>query len=381
MKRVLLLSSLLFAFSGLQAQLPVPFGGTIQGAGSSQANPFMQALVKKYNSIFPCPVFTYTASSSGAGRLAVYNGQVTFAVSDTFAPASEAVQPDTFLQIPFILSSTAIIYNLPADFSAPAGFVLKLTAADLCAIYGTGGVTWQSILTNANNNQVYNNPNSLIEPFARSDNSGTTGLFSGYLACSGTTSTTVAQFINWPGVAAGDFVAGSSAMTAAVFSNAGSIGYVGTGDAIPAGFTTTAKNIALLPDAGNPAFFLSPTVNANVAAAQVGAATADACTSLLCVPGAYPIVSAELLDVFATQPTTFIACNVEQFIAFTLSEGQKLGVTGFVPMTQACLAISRQLNDISAAIEKPCIPTSAHASQHAARKKTASKLVKITKLA
>lgn len=258
------------------------------------------------------------------------------------------------MQIPFILSSTAIVYNLPADFVAPAGFVLKLTATDLCNIYGTGGVTWQSILNNANNGQAYANAALLIEPFARSDNSGTTGVFSGYLACAGTTCTTVAQFINWPGVAAGDFVAGSAGITTAVSATPGSIGYVGTGDALSAGFTTTTKNIALLP-AVNSGVFLSTTVNANVAA-QTGASTLVECTALLCVDDAYPAVSAELLDVFATQPTTFIACNVEQFIAFALSEGQKLGVPGFVPMTVNCLAASRTLNNISAAIEKPCQP-------------------------
>ncbi len=321
-------------------------------------------------------------------------------MSDAPAPATETqFLPDCLLEIPFLVSAVAIPYHLPnitfaggmftvckggvakiytttaalaADLAANGG--LRLTGSDLCSIY-TNPTTefWEDFLSRPYNLggqptgciAPVNTHNYPLIPVARLDSSGTSQVFTTYLAncgnCPGITPNNPLPAGTPPLFTDSQFtslvvrVSGGIALVNYVAANPGTLGYAGLGDIA----VSNNPNIpvALILEAGGSstvnADFLAPTA-ANVQAAV----SSGNCTSLTCVPGAYPIVTVELFEVFGTQPTDFIACNVKQFILFLLTQGQKFAsqVPGYFPMSQDCIAASKALlDDIGSAICQPCI--------------------------
>ncbi len=384
MKKLSILMIALLSVASVSAKYAPNYGSTINLGGSTLAAPYMNAAIALYNSIFPCPIFAYkqTAafSGSGTGRTDVYNGTLNASVSDAAAPSTETANlPDCFLQIPFILSSVSIIMNPPATVVVEGNPIpqpvdpntINFTGADLCAIFTSTledpAGYWETYLTNPYNqfaNQTLVSQTS-IETFARLDASGTSAIFTTYLnMCGGCSSvpantqsifnipTTPPTSTYFPDASP---VTGSSGMITAVNATQNSMGYVGTGDNLS---SAQPLPVASLLEANGstsvPADFLSPTIPLNITNAQVGN---PSCTNLVCQPNAYPMVQAELFDVFGTQPTEWISCNISQFILFLLTQGQKLNVPGFVNMSQDCLAASLlYLDSIAPAICNPCIP-------------------------
>ncbi len=391
MKKLSILAIALLTVAGVSAKYAPNYGATINLGGATLAAPYMKAAIALYNSIFPCPTVTYKQTAlfagSGNGRAAVYNGTLDASVSDAVAPATETANlPDCFLQIPFILSSVSIIMNPPATVLDSMGNTftvipanIRLTGADLCAIYTANdledpAIYWETYLA-----QPYNANTALTMPgytappeynatqiniFARLDNSGTSAIFTTYLNTSGDCTSVPANtqtiFTGNPPTSTifplASPVTGSSGMLSAVNATQNSMGYVGTGDNLaqtaPLPTALLAVSNATLPTPPT-SDFVSPT-NINVMAAQINN---PSCTDLVSQPNAYPMVEAELFDVFGTQATSWLSCNISQFILFLLTQGQKLNVPGFVTMTQACLTASLlNLDSISTAICNPCVP-------------------------
>jgi len=419
MKKQLLLSALLLSAVYADASFKIPFGAQITGAGSTAAAPFMTFLINKYNHIFPCPQFIYKQSPAGLfagsnnGLARVLGTATTFGVTDNIVPRDVLTDsPDCILEIPFIITSLSIIYRLPrlttgVDFtpSSPATWPghLNISPEDLCAIYTGNTVTWdQLLLRQYNGGQVW----AVLSPvpaFARADESGSTEIFARYLACSN---------INNPNGACSSFAAapnpqgpffapntptwgpnvlpvmGSLGMVNAV-KNAvgpaapnGAIGYVATPVACAAGFVTpTTGSGAGYPIGtaglfvegstgftspaqnayGNRANYVQPTEASVHDAINFNVSCLPSCTDLLCVKGAYPIVYSLRFVLFATQPVDLIACNIAQFILFTLTEGQKIAdiclPCGYFPLPSECRDESLlQLDRITSAICEPCIP-------------------------
>ncbi len=388
MKKLAILSVALLTCVSTSAKFAPSFGSTIKLGGSEAAEGYMDAAIALYNSIFPCPTFVYKQgtlfSDDIVGRQAVYNGLLNASVSDFKAPSSETANlPDCFLQIPFILSSVSIIYTLPATVTDASGFVyhlpadltdgvLRLTAADLCEIYTNVFNTWETYLArpyNLNDSFTGGSSSSTrLFQFARNDASGINQAFTTYLHDCGNCSGVIANDPNPANNPNTLFTsAGGASSSADMISDVAitphSLGYVITGanlasfPNLPAAFLQGAGLSTFLED------FVGPN-DASVQAAQIGNPN---CTNLLCQPSAdprvtpgaivtYPLVTAEFIDLFGTQSTKGIACNLSQFTLFLLSQGQRLGVPGFVPMTQDCLCASKeQLDSISTGICKPCI--------------------------
>ncbi len=391
MKKLAILSLALLTSVSVSAKYAPSYGSTISIGGSTLAENYMDAAISLYNTIFPCPTFVYkqTAefSDSFRGRYDVYNGLLDASVSDFLAPATETRNlPDCFLQIPFILSSVSVIYNLPASVTqsngstynpatclTPAG-VLRLTGEDLCRIY-TGATNadtlWETYLAKPYNCNVSFSSTNRITPFARGDASGTNQAFTTYLNdCGNCTAVNAGDpkphFLN---VTTADKVYSSAEMIEEIRKTGGSIGYVGTGANLISLPTVPAALLlqgGLMPPTDNlhQNDFISPTDDEAIQNAQIDSVINNqVCNDLICQfaphsnPGhVYPIVTAEYFDLFGTQPIEWIACNLTQFIVFLLTQGQKLGVRGFVPMTQDCLNASKILLDsIAPAICKPCV--------------------------
>ena len=140
---------------------------------------------------FPAPIYTrwaeqykaasgdqlnYQAIGSGAGVTQILNRTVDFGASDS-AVASERLQSQQLLQFPAVIGGVVIAVNIPGV----DGNNLKLTGAVVADIYLGRIRMWNDKAIAALNPGV-TLPALAIAPVYRSDSSGTTNIFTNYLA-------------------------------------------------------------------------------------------------------------------------------------------------------------------------------------------------------
>ncbi len=169
--------------------------------------------------------FNYQSIGSGGGIKQVTEGTVDFGASD--APMKDEQIADfkskhgsDILHIPTVMGAVVVTYNLPE-----IGKGLKLTPDVLAGIY-LGEITkWNdSKITSINKGMKF--PNEPIFVAHRSDGSGTSNIFTGYLTkVSGTWKSKVGQgpSVNWPVGLGGK---GNEGVAGLVKQTEGAIGYV-----------------------------------------------------------------------------------------------------------------------------------------------------------
>ena len=149
--------------------------GTLTGAGASFPFPLISKWIPAYDQASGTQI-NYSPIGSGGGISAITARTVDFGASD--APLSK----DQFdackgcIQIPWALSATAIIYNVPG---APQG--LKLTPGIISQIYLGQIDKWNAPAIRALNQGV-SLPDLKITPVYRSDSSGTSYNFTDFLS-------------------------------------------------------------------------------------------------------------------------------------------------------------------------------------------------------
>jgi phosphate transport system substrate-binding protein len=192
---------------------------TITGAGSTFVAPLVSAWTADYGAKTGVQI-AYSPVGSGAGIAAISAGQVDFGASAAPLSPAQAQGCAGCVQIPWALSATSIIYNLPGVANN-----LHMTGAVLARIYLGQVKKWDDPAIKALNPKV-NLPSSDITPVYRSDNSGTTYNFTDYLATvSGDWKSKIGIGVNanWP---AGQGGRGSSGVAGVVSNTNGAIGYV-----------------------------------------------------------------------------------------------------------------------------------------------------------
>ena len=196
--------------------------GSITGQGST----FQANIVKQWASDFASKCsgaqVTYTGTGSGAGIQQFGKGTIDFAGSDaTMKPdeqtAANGACGSTAITIPVTAGGVAIIYNLPGVTS------LQLSAETLAGIFNGTIKTWSDTKI-ATDNPGAKLPSTTIKTFHRSDGSGTTKVFTGFLKADAPSTWTLGsdKTINWP---SGQGANGSSGVTAGVKATAGGITY------------------------------------------------------------------------------------------------------------------------------------------------------------
>lgn len=196
--------------------------GTLTSAGSTaQANAFTQ-WTKDYQGTCSGVTVNYNANGSGAGVTSFTNKQADFVGSDY--PLSATQQPtadarcgtgNKAIDIPAVPGAIAVVFNVPGVTT------LNLSAKNLAAIFDGTVKNWNDAAIAADNAGV-TLPNLPIQPFSRSDTSGTSYNFSAYLHA--LAPSFAAANKQWPGTA-GQGVKGSSAVAAKVAATSGAIGY------------------------------------------------------------------------------------------------------------------------------------------------------------
>jgi phosphate transport system substrate-binding protein len=197
-----------------------PSSVNITGAGSSFVNPIMTRWIADYEKTHPGVHINYQSIGSGGGIQQLKSHVVDFGATD--APLSDdqlrSMQP--LVQVAESAGPVCITYNLP-ELTQP----LRLTPAALAGIYlGTIKKWHDPAITKAN--PGVNIPNVDIVVAHRSDGSGTTNIFTEYLAAvSPEWASKVGKGISvsWPVGLGGK---GSEGVTGLVRGSEGAIGYV-----------------------------------------------------------------------------------------------------------------------------------------------------------
>ncbi|HEX8906492.1 MAG TPA: phosphate ABC transporter substrate-binding protein PstS [Longimicrobiaceae bacterium] len=253
---------------------------TLTGAGATFPAPIYSKWFSDYGQQHPVQV-NYQSIGSGGGIQQVTAGTVDFGASDPPMTAEEAAKVPGILQLPTVLGSVTVTYNVPG-LAQP----LKLSGETVAKIFLARVKTWNDPAIAAENPGV-TLPASPIAVVHRSDGSGTTAVFTDYLSqVSPEWKTAVGsgKSVKWP---TGLGAKGNEGVSGAVKQTAGSIGYVELAYAMQNGLA-----MASLKNAAGQ--YVAPSVDATAAAAAGVAqrvANGDFRVSLVNAPGAatYPI--------------------------------------------------------------------------------------------
>lgn len=296
----------------------------ITGAGSSFAAPLYQA----WSAAAPSGVdvrVNYQTIGSGAGQNQILAGTVDFGASD--APMGHArLVAGGLVQVPTAIGGVVVTANVPGV----ADGALRLSGPVLAAIYAGTITQWNDARIAALNPGV-KLPDQVIAPLHRADGSGTTYVFTDYLAhVSPEWKNGVGKgtSVAWP-VGAG--ARGNDGIAAYVQNTAGSIGYLE--------YAYAARNhLALVQMQNHDGFFVSPSATSFAQAAQSAQwDEADLTAALSDVEGAqsWPIIT----TTYVLFPATATADNqgqaVRRFFRWGLVGGEAVtGQLDYVPLPE-----------------------------------------------
>ena len=170
MIRSLILTALLFCSSTSFAAL------TINGSGSTFAEPLYTRWFSDFQKMNPKAQFNYQGVGSGAGIKQLIEGTVDFAGSDDPIKAEDAAKAkETVLHVPVAVGAVVVSYN------APITGTLRLNGIVTASIFN-GKITKWNASEIAKLNPKLTLPDLAIVVATRSDGSGTTAVFSEYLS-------------------------------------------------------------------------------------------------------------------------------------------------------------------------------------------------------
>jgi phosphate transport system substrate-binding protein len=150
---------------------------TVNGAGATFPNPMYQKWFSEYHKAHPDIQFNYQSIGSGGGIRQVLAQTVDFGASDGPMTDEQLSQAKTkILHIPTVLGAVVPAYNVPGVSGE-----LKFTPEALAGIFLGKITTWNDPAI-AKANPGVNLPNQSIIVVHRSDGSGTTYIFTDYLA-------------------------------------------------------------------------------------------------------------------------------------------------------------------------------------------------------
>ncbi len=267
---------------------------SLTGQGATFPDPLIQFMITSYTATKTQIQVNYQGTGSGAGINALKAYTADFAGSDAPLSASERASTPNALHIPETIGAVTIAYNLPGISTG-----LRLNGTVIADIFRGNITTWNDpAIQQLNPTKTL--PSNTINVVFRSDASGTTFVFTGYLsAASSTWASTYGQSkqISWP-VGSGN--KGNAGVAATVEGTAYAIGYVELAYAIE----NTMKIAAVQNSAGN---YITPTLATTTAAAQsvasAGLPAGDAAWTSVNILNAagdnsYPIVSFSYILVY-----------------------------------------------------------------------------------
>lgn len=313
------------------AFLAMPAGAAeITGAGAT----FPAPIYGKWGSAWKSATknsLNYQSIGSGGGQSQIKARTVDFGASDD--PMSEAdLAKNDLVQFPTVIGAVVPIVNLPGV----ANGQMRLTAPIMADIYQGKITRWNDPAIVKLNPTLKLRPMP-ITPVYRSDSSGTTAVFTGYMAKAATNwKLGAGKAISWPTGSGGK---GNEGVAANVKNTSGALGYVEANYA-----TANRLTMAQLQNASGA--FVEPTMASfNAAASQADWANAkNGVVNMLALPGAgtWPIVSATyvLLERKPKNPRRTAA--VINFFNWSWKNGGPVATQlGYIPLPAAATAKAR----------------------------------------
>ena len=297
---------------------------TLTGSGATFPYPLLSVMISQYQKQKTSVQINYQSIGSGGGIAALEGKTVDFAASDAPLGATDMAKAPGSLHIPETIGAVTLAYNLP---NIPTG--LNLTGNVIADIFAGNITMWNDPEIQELNSNV-TLPAKSIVVIHRSDGSGTTFVFTGYLSASSPAwqqAIGQGKSVAWPvGLGAN----GNTGVAQDVNNTQYTIGYVELAYALQNSFTVAA----IQNRAGN---WILPSVNTIQLAVQSAASSGlpagnQSWTNVNILnapdPQAYPIVSFTYLLVY--QELNVIpgmaqdkATALVQFLWWVVHDGQQ----------------------------------------------------------
>jgi phosphate transport system substrate-binding protein len=289
-------------------------GTTLSGAGSTFVQPLVAQWVSPLGAAYGYEI-QYSGIGSGGGVAAVTARSVDFGASDAPLTSDQFNACNGCVQIPWALSATAIIYNLPGVKN-----LLKMDGPTLAKIFMGQITAWNDPAIQKLNHGV-NLPSTKIAIIHRSDNSGTTYNLTDYLSSvspSWKSQLGKGVAVNWP---AGSGQRGSAGVAAAVQQTEGGIGYADVAYSLK----NHLKILAMKNSSGK---FATPGLKGILAAATSDQKPAAGTNELSIVnpPKKYPLAYPISTFTYVIVPTkSSKAVELRKFLFWAVTKGQTYG--------------------------------------------------------
>jgi phosphate transport system substrate-binding protein len=297
-----------------------PQGGSISGAGATFPAPVYQEWASRFKSKFGTTV-NYNPIGSGGGIAQFTAGTVDFGATDAFMKDPEiaaAKKKGDPVHVPTVFGAITVSYHVSGLDKG-----LKLDGPTIADIFLGKVKKWNGAEI-AKLNPGKKLPDKAITIVHRSDESGTTKLFTSFLDAQspdwhkkvGTDKT-----VKWP---TGTGAKGNDGVAGAVKQTEGAVGYVEEAYALQNNFTTAdVKN-----KAGQ---FVAPSLESTTAAGEGIVVPPDLRFSAIgksTNPKAYPIASATFLLVYQDMCKAGVpkdkALRVKNWLTYAVGEGQQV---------------------------------------------------------
>jgi phosphate transport system substrate-binding protein len=284
----------------------------VNGAGATFPYPIYSKWFSEYQKVKKDVEFNYQSIGSGGGVKQVIAQTVDFGATDAPMTDEELKQSKTPIRhIPTVLGAVVAAYNVKGISTG-----LKLDGETLANIF-LGKITKWNDPAITKLNSTVKLPASDILVVRRSDGSGTTAVYTEYLAkvsADWKSKVGAGKNVNWP---SGIGAKGNEGVTAMVAQTDGAIGYIELSYAI----TSKLPMVSLKNQKGE---FVAPSVDSiTKAASTVKDFKGDMRISIINVPGAgvYPISSFTWI-LLPENPASAPLKEVRAFLGWALKEGQ-----------------------------------------------------------
>lgn len=308
----------------------------LSGAGSSFVYPVMTRWIQDYSQAHANVQINYQSIGSGGGIQQVKAGTVDFGASDAALSDPQLAAMKPMIQIPESAGPVCVTYNLPS-LKQP----LQLSPEALAGIFLGNIKTWQDSAI-AKDNPGVTLPNQPVVVAYRAEGSGTTNIFTTYLAA-------VSQ--EWQAkVGKGNSVhftvgvgsKGSEGVTGSIRQSPGAIGYVE--------LTYAQQNHLPVAKIKNQAGqFIEPSAQAATAAiaAFSGQLSQDPRLPIVNAPpsatNAYPIAGLTFLIIPKDGPDKAKRTALKNFVQYVITDGQATaGSLNYAPLPDSIKQYDQQ---------------------------------------
>ena len=281
----------------------------VTGAGATFPAPLYSKWFSDYNHKAPDIQINYQAIGSGGGIKQITEKTVDFGASDAPMSDEELKKASGLQHIPTVMGAVVLVFNVPGVKA------LKLRPETLAGIFLGKIVNWNDPALAKDNKGL---PDAAIAVAHRSDGSGTTAVFTDYLAKVSPdwkSGPGAGKSVSWPTGLGGK---GNDGVTGIVKQTEGAIGYV----------ELAYANQNKLPVAelrNHDGYFTAARLDTVSAAAIHVEVPDDYRVSLTDAPGksAYPIAAITYLLVYRDQADAAKGAALLEFLWWAEHEGQK----------------------------------------------------------